>query len=60
MVQVTLTITVPDEIIARVRAENPSDFDDFSDSLWEDAENAVIDAVRATFTPRDLLEDPDA
>ena len=62
MARVRITVEVPDEIIERVRTESAGmgDFDDWSDALWEVAEEAVIDEIRASFTPADLLEEDGA
>lgn len=59
MAFITLTLFVDDEIIERVKAENPGEGYDYSDELWEDAEQAVIDAIRSDFTPADLLDSED-
>lgn len=60
MAQVQITVEVPDEIIERARewvavSETGADADATDDLLWYDAETAVIDAIRATFSPADLV-----
>jgi len=64
MAEVQITVEVPDEIMERVRAFYARDDQDdpaqaeVAAALCEDAEVAVLDSVRASFYPSDLLEDP--
>lgn len=55
MAKIKIEVEVPDEIMERVRAYyDTPDGDEDDDTLWEDAEDAVINSIRATFTPHDL------
>ncbi len=55
MAQITLTIDIDDDLVKRVRTAG-SVGDEWDADLWEEAETAVLDEIRATFSPEDLLE----
>ena len=52
MADIQITVTVPDDLIERLRAHDP---DHIPDYLWEEAQDEVIDAIRSGFSPTDLL-----
>jgi len=57
MAEILIKVDIPDEMVQRVREyyESP-DGEEADDLLWEDTETAVIDAIRATFTPHVIWE----